>query len=161
MISWRTLMAALPELSAPTQYTQNPQNEGISGNFDHTEDIEQNKQFEGVALVAPIPIPEAEVPLLPVLLPAPPLTAGWLVAYRDQQGVLCGGCDDRQRGTVRECQWRMGIWTVRLTDGQQLPLTRIRSVGQTNGEGKIVAAWTVREHGYDGKGKPSTSGEAG
>ena len=82
--------------------------------------------------------------------PIPPIRSGWLVAYRDQQGVLCGGCDDRQRGTVRECQWRMGIWTVRLTDGQQLPLANIRSVGQTNGEGKIIAAWTVREHGYDG-----------
>ena len=93
--------------------------------------------------------------------PIPQIRPGWLVAYRDQQGVLCGGCDDRQRGTVRECQWRMGIWTVRLTDGQQLLLANIRSVGQTDGEGKIIAAWIVREHGYDGKGRPSTSGEAG
>lgn len=108
-------------------------------------------------------------PVAAVLLPSPVATPqpilqirpGWLVAYRDRHGTLSGGCDDRKHGTVRECQWDGMAWTVLLTDGQWLPLTSIRSVGKTNGEGKIVAAWTVREHGYDGKGRPSTSGEAG
>lgn len=89
--------------------------------------------------------------------PTPPLLPGWLVAYRNRQGGLCGGCDDRQHGTVQECRWSGTAWTVHLTDGQQLLLVNIRSVGKTNGEGKLVAAWTVRECGYDGmKGEPSS-----
>ena len=89
------------------------------------------------------PSPQAEKP-------TPPMKPGWLVVYRNHEWVLCGGCDDRQHGTVQECRWRMGAWTVHLTDGQWLPLASIRSVGKTDGEGKLVAAWTVREHGYDG-----------
>jgi len=82
--------------------------------------------------------------------PASPLQSGWLVVYRDQRGLLCGGCDDRQHGTVHECRWAGATWTVHLTDGQRLPLTSIRSVGKTDGEGRLVAAWSVRAHGYDG-----------
>lgn len=84
--------------------------------------------------------------------PTPPIAPGWLLTYRDQRGALCGGCDDRQRGTVEECRWEDKGWTVCLTDGQQLPLSIIRSVGKTDREGHIVAAWTVREHGFDGNG---------
>jgi hypothetical protein len=83
--------------------------------------------------------------------PIPPLQPGWLVVYRDRHGVPCGGCDDRRHGTIQECQWEGAAWTVHLTDGQRLPLAGIRSVSKTDGEGKIVAAWTVREHGYDGR----------
>jgi hypothetical protein len=71
----------------------------------------------------------------------------WLVSYRNPRGMLCGGCDDRQHGTVEECRWTAGGWTVHLTDGQQLPLTIIRGVTKPDG-----TAWTVREHGYDGEG---------
>ena len=85
-------------------------------------------------------------------LPAPPLQPGWLVVYRDRRGVLSGGCDDRQHGTVAECRWEENRWMVHLTDEQRLPLSFIRSVGQTNKAGEIVAAWTVREHGFDGQG---------
>jgi len=88
----------------------------------------------------------------PLTLPEPPLQPGWLVAYRDRRGVLSGGCDDRQHGTVAECRWEENRWMVHLTDEQRLPLSFIRSVGQTNKAGEIVAAWTVREHGYDGHG---------
>jgi hypothetical protein len=35
-----------------------------------------------------------------------------------------------------------------------MPLSQVRSVGQTDEAGQIVAAWTVREHGYDGQGAP-------
>lgn len=157
MISWRTLMAAPPELPRPTQYTQNTHNERIGGSFDHIEDIEQSETFERVALAARLPTQAVEVASLPVLPPALPLAPGWLVAYRDRHGVLCGGCDDRPHGTVQECRWGGVSWTVHLTDGQRLPLVNIRSVGKTNGEGKLVAAWTVRECGYDGmKGEPSS-----
>lgn len=85
--------------------------------------------------------------------PIPPIRPGWLVAYRDRNGALCGGCDDRQQGTVHECQWIGMAWIVLLTDGQRLSLTSIRSVGKTDSGGKIVAAWCVREHGYDGMKK--------
>src|SRR6185295_15603371 len=86
------------------------------------------------------------------ITPNPPLQPGWLVAYRDRQGVLCGGCDDRQHGTVQACQWDGNGWTLWLTDGKRMPLSFIRSVGQTDDTGQIVAAWTVREHGYGGEG---------
>ena len=84
--------------------------------------------------------------------PMPPLQPGWLVSYRDRRGVLCGGCDDRQHGTVQECRWTGNGWTLWLTDGERLPLSAIRSVGKTDSVGQVVSAWMVREHGYDGTG---------
>lgn len=87
-----------------------------------------------------------------VSAPMPPLQSGWLVAYRDRRGALRGGFDDRDHGTVRACRREGAGWTVLLTDGQRLALSLIRSVGQTNNEGRLLAAWTVREHGFDGTG---------
>ena len=81
-------------------------------------------------------------------LPDPPLQSGWLVAYLDRRGTLCGGCDDREHGTVHECRWGGKAWMVMLTDGQRLPLSAIRAVGHTEQDGRLVAAWTVRDHGY-------------
>lgn len=86
----------------------------------------------------------------PVDEPTSPLQPGWLVAYRNRAGVLCGGCDDRQHGTVNVCQWDGTGCTVELTDGQRLRLSAIRSVGKTDSAGQVVSAWMVREHGYDG-----------
>ena len=91
--------------------------------------------------------------------PTPPLHPGWLVVYRDRRGALCGGCDDRQHGTVQECRLEGNGWMVHLTDGQKLPLSMIRSVGHTNAEGHLVAAWTTREHGYDGAGSATRGGQ--
>lgn len=88
---------------------------------------------------------------LPLDLPEQPLQPGWLVSYRDQRGALCGGCDDRQHGTVEACRWGGNGWTLCLTDGQRLPLSIVRAVGQTDEAGQILGAWTVREHGYDGE----------
>ena len=82
----------------------------------------------------------------------PPLSPGWLVVYRDQRGTLRGGVDEREHGTVKECQWQGTGWFVVLISGESLPLSIIRAVGQTNGEGRLVAAWTVREHGLNGLG---------
>ena len=93
-----------------------------------------------------------EEEVIKVASPTPPLQPGWLVAYRDRRWTLCGGCDDRTHGTVQECRWDEKGWTVHLTDGQRLPLSIIRSVGRTESTRQIVAAWTVREHGYDGEG---------
>lgn len=85
--------------------------------------------------------------------PTPPVLPGWLVTYRDSAGRLCGGAEDREHGTVQECRWEGGQWTLYLTDGQEMPLSFIRAVGQTDVNGRLIAAWTVREHGYDGNGK--------
>lgn len=85
----------------------------------------------------------------------PPIKAGWLVAYRDCMGKLCGGTDDRQRGTVSLCQREAGSWTVVLTDGQRLPLSAIRAVTATYPDGRIRGCWEVRKHGYDGDGPVS------
>lgn len=84
--------------------------------------------------------------------PTPPLQPGWFVAYRNQGGTLCGGCDERDAGTVQECQWDGRAWMAVLTNGDTLALSRIVSVGKTDAEGRVVAAWTVRQHGYDGEG---------
>ncbi|MEO7860585.1 MAG: hypothetical protein ABIU05_09090 [Nitrospirales bacterium] len=86
--------------------------------------------------------------------PVSPLQPGWSVTYRDTGGRLCGGADDRGFGTVKECRWHGNGWTVELTDGRQLHLSRIRAVGRTDSTGKIVAAWTVRSHGYNGEKNP-------
>jgi hypothetical protein len=81
----------------------------------------------------------------------PPIRTGWLVAYRHAQGGLVGGCDDRENGTVRQCEWGGKFWTVVLTNGQRLPLRLILSVAKMDAEGRMLAAWTVRAHGYDGE----------
>ena len=103
----------------------------------------------GSATNATLTRPQVEA-LIELGSPIPPLQPDWLVAYRDRHWALCGGCDDRQHGTVKECQWDGMAWSVLLTDGQRLPLTSVRSVGQTDSKGKVVAAWSVLEHGYDG-----------
>lgn len=92
---------------------------------------------------------------LPLDPPVEPLQPGWLVAYRDRRGALCGGCDDRANGTVASCDWSGSSWLVRLTSGDTLPLGRVVSVGKTDAAGRIISAWTVRAHGYDGEGRTS------
>lgn len=91
----------------------------------------------------------------PIQEPLAPILPGWLVTYRNRQGHLCGGAEDREHGTVRECRWDAAHWMLCLTDGQQMPLSFIRAVGQTDVNGRICTAWTVREHGYDGNGPVS------
>jgi hypothetical protein len=93
---------------------------------------------------------KVEVLDLPPDLPIEPLQPGWLVCYRDRAGRLCGGCDDRAHGTVTACQWDGSAWMVTLTDGQALPLGAVRSVAKTDASGRVLVAWTVREHGYSG-----------
>ena len=82
----------------------------------------------------------------------PPLQAGWRIVYLNHQWKLAGGCDDPDHGTVQACHWVAGAWTVTLTDGQTMPLSKVRSVGAVDDKGKLYGAWTVREHGYDGEG---------
>jgi hypothetical protein len=106
-------------------------------------------------LVCRAPAEAGSPPIEEVLLvdpPVPPLASGWLVAYRNCDGQLRGGCDEREAGTVAVCHWDGIGWTVCLTDGQQLPLSAIRSVAKTGPGGCVIAAWMVREHGADGNG---------
>jgi len=83
--------------------------------------------------------------------PEPPLKAGWSVAYKDRQGRLRGGSDEREAGTVAACERTGSSWLVTLTNGDRLPLAKIVGVVRTDAQGRIVAAWTTREHGFDGE----------
>lgn len=89
--------------------------------------------------------------------PQPPIQPGWLVTHQDKTGNLCGGSEDREHGTVQENRWDAGRWLVCLTDGQRVPLSLIRTVGQTDPNGRLCAAWTVRERGYDGRKQEARS----
>jgi|CXWL01.1.fsa_nt_gi hypothetical protein len=75
--------------------------------------------------------------------PIQPLEVGWLVTCRDERGTL-------RRGSVVSMGCDSGRWTVTLSDGGTLPLSQVESVGVIDGSGKLVSAWTVREHGFDG-----------
>jgi hypothetical protein len=131
MIDWRTL------LQAPA-HTQNTQKSGPEGNFAHIADIADGNSTSA--------LPSHE----PVTQPAPPLQPGWFVTYTDRQGRLCGGWDDRQKPTVTHCVWSERGWSVHLSDGQAVPLAAVRCIGQTDEQGALKAAWSVREHGLDG-----------
>ena len=91
--------------------------------------------------------------------PTPPLQVGWTIAYMDDAWTLRGGFVDRSHATVEACRWTAGAWMVRLTDGQEIPLSRVRSVGAVDYKGRLYGAWTVREHGYDGEGHSNTEGK--
>ena len=82
----------------------------------------------------------------------PLLQPGWRIVYRDHLWRLAGGSDDPEHGTVSAC----GQDVVTLTDGQMIPLSRIRSVAAMDCTGRIMGAWTVREHGLDGEGRSKT-----
>ena len=82
--------------------------------------------------------------------PAPPLQPGWVVAYTDRQGRLCGGWDERATSTVKCCH---GTGQALRSGAKRWPKDSPAvhpAVGQTNEEGRLLAAWTVREHGFDG-----------
>ena len=100
--------------------------------------------------VSAMAVPHPEVPATPAV--TPPLRPGWRIVYRDHQWRLAGGSDDPDHGTVDVCWREGGVWKVRLTDGQQIPWNRIRSVPAIDATGRCAGAWTVREHGYDGQG---------
>lgn len=53
---------------------------------------------------------------------------------------------------VAHCNWTGRTWIVQLTNGMAIPLGRVACVGKTDASGKILAAWHVQRHGYDGEG---------
>ncbi|MBS0153254.1 MAG: hypothetical protein JSS38_01540 [Nitrospira sp.] len=77
---------------------------------------------------------------------AKPLQLGWLVVYQDKTGRLRGGADERPAGTVKDCDARR----VTLSNGDDLPLSRIIAVARTSRTGAVLAAWLVARHGLDG-----------
>ena len=95
------------------------------------------------------PHPQEEA-LTEAAAPMPPLQPGWRVVYMDRLWKLAGGSEDPDHGTVADCRWTAGAWMVHLTDGQEMPLSRIRSVAAMDDKGRLMGAWTVREHGLDG-----------
>jgi len=150
-MNWRDLMAAPPEILNQPHNTQNTQNRGTKGIIAHSADIADRVEDE---MLTPLPAPPtqaAQVPPSPVP-PIPPLQSGWIIAYMDHTWTLCGGSMDRAHAMVAACHWSAGVWTVTLTDGQTIPLSRVRSVGAVDHKGRLYGAWLVREHGYDGEG---------
>jgi hypothetical protein len=152
MIDWRAL------LKAPAQ-TQNTQNEQNTEGAEDFADIADSAYRERAKEHAP-PVYRtrtADDLSKPDQFssavnqgPTPPLQHGWLVIYRDGRGRLCGGMEDRRRGTVTAMDYSVSGWTVTVADGTRFPLSIVRSVAKTDGRGNVVAAWTVRAHGADG-----------
>ena len=68
------------------------------------------------------------------------------------QGNFLVGLRIERMGRCRSVAGMQERRTVRLTDGQQIPRWIIRAVGKTDQGGRILAAWSVRDHGYDGNG---------
>lgn len=83
-------------------------------------------------------------------VPDPPICPGWLIAYRGPEGQLLGGAEDLPAGTVTEAEYLGTGWRFRVATGTWVSLRAIRSVAKTDGHGKVVAAWEVRAHGFDG-----------
>lgn len=154
MIDWRTLLKA----PADTHNTQNEQYNESAGNFAHIADCAGRERVKDSAHAPTVHRPRtSEDGAKPVHSasavnhrPTPPLQLGWLVTYRDRRGILCGGPDDLQRGTVAGMHYGTSGWTVSVADGTRFPLSVVRSVTKTDAHGKVLAGWTVREHGADG-----------
>lgn len=167
MIDWRTLLKAPPD----AQYPQNEQNRGAGGN---SADIAEGQMGTDIPaqprqdfLASPPGM--CGMPSCPskessqnqghagqdITAPMPPLQPGWRIVYLDRKGKLTGGSDDPAHGTIVTCLWGGRGWTINLTDGQQVPLNRIKSVAAVDYNGRTMGAWTVREHGFDGEGPRS------
>jgi len=84
---------------------------------------------------------------------SPPIEPGSLVVYRDSDGTLRGGCDERQHGTIWKAHWSDDGWSFTLTDGTVLVDKAVISVAEVGTDGRIVAAWAVRDYGIDGTGQ--------
>lgn len=125
----------------------------------HAVDVEDSRAI-WILLKLPgrVRLAEQVEPVTPPLVggpPVPPIAKGWYVTYRDKNGTLQGGAEDRVHGTVKECRRESGRWMVYLTDGRQIFLDRIQAVAKTDAQGRVLGAWRVREHGYDGEGTRS------
>ena len=118
-------------------------------------DITDTKHHSALMSVLSVPLSgilAEELPSPPPAPPAPPLPLYCFVTYIDSSGRLCGGWDERNACTVRQCHGSGAACQVELSNRDFIPLQAVRAVGQLNAEGRLVAVWTVRDHGYDGNG---------
>jgi hypothetical protein len=152
--NWRTIL----KTTTASQNPQNPQNEDRKAVFEDIANIEESistKDDKPALVITRHPLlAESAEP------PSSPLPRYCFVTYTDRQGRLCGGWDDRQKATVKECVWTARGWSVHLSDGQAIPLAAVRCVGQTDEQGALKAAWSVREHGPDGTKNQALKGES-
>ena len=88
--------------------------------------------------------------------PLPPILPGWIICWRDHTGLIQGGADARQDGTVRSCRHIGSQWMVELTTGDRVLEKQIVGVVSTNASGAVTAAWLVREHGLSGREQRGT-----
>lgn len=152
MINWRTILKAPPS----TQYSQYPQNPPASAYSEYIEEFEDRTRISNSRTHAPDvsagnkeEVVQKSIPPDP---PASPLPLHCFVTYTDSQGRLCGGWDERNACTVKQCHGVGPDCRVELAKGGMIPLRAVRAVGSLNAEGRLIAAWSVREHGYDGNG---------
>jgi hypothetical protein len=154
MINWRTILKA----PSYTQNTQNEQNTPEQDNFADIADIAHSITSQTPAPAVPM-VDHSATSATSLIAggPASPLPTYCFVTYTDCHGRLCGGGDERATSTVKGCHGTGQGCEVELSDGRRIPLRSIRAVCQTNEDGRLVAAWTVREHGYDCRteGRPS------
>lgn len=101
-------------------------------------------------LPGPAPSIQPENSSSPVDAPPSPLPPHCFATYTDSTGRLRGGWDERTACTVKQCLGVGADCKVELSNGATIPLRAIRAVGQLSAEGRLIAAWTVREHGYNG-----------
>ena len=154
-MGWRDLIVSShPAPTAPDKPTK--------GGFEYFEDFElnyrnkssfsiSNSSQKSVQISKPLETSSiSSKSIQPTGDPEAPLLPGWFVAYRDTHGRLTGGADDRVNGTVSACTWDGAAWVVLLTNEDRLPLGAVVSVARTDADGSILAAWTVRGHGYRG-----------
>ena len=90
-----------------------------------------------------------------------PIQSGWLVAYHGHDGKLRGGSEDREHGIVRDGRLTETGWVFSVMDGTKIPAKAIVSVAEVAENGRVVAAWTVRKHGLDGREDTGTRKDAG
>ena len=131
----RTIISPVPEVDA----------------HQHTPDLPERKK-DSVSLSESVSIAGvvAQDPPRPDL-PSFPLLPHCFVTYTDSQGRLRGGWDERATSTVKQCHRVGANCEVELAHGGRIPIRAVRGVGKLSAEGCLIGAWSVREHGYDGR----------
>src|SRR5215831_5696257 len=95
-----------------SDHSANAPGDTLEDRADKTDILPESASVSGMSDPFPGILSEISTPLSKNLPPAPPLEPGWLVTYRNQDGKLCGGSENKEDGTVQECRWEAGRWTV-------------------------------------------------
>ncbi len=135
-------------------------------NFEDIEDFGPRYHFKSSYLIRnssqdseqqkPSPISSEPIPVSVTAAdeesPPPPLSPGWVIAWRDLAGRLHGGHDEPEKGVVAGCTWDGRGWQVSLSNDDRIPLRSVTSVAKLNANGEVISVWLTREHGFDGQG---------